>query len=102
MATLRRVCVFCGSSAGTSPRYRDAAERVAREMASRGIGLVYGGGRVGLMGIVADAMLAAGGDVTGVIPHAMVAREIAHQRLPDLRVVDSMHQRKATMAELSD
>ena len=71
-------------------------------MASRGIGLVYGGGRVGLMGIVADAMLACGGHVIGVIPHAMVAREIAHQRLSDLRVVGSMHERKATMAELSD
>ena len=102
MATLRRVCVFCGSSTGTSHLYRDAAVRLAREMASRGIGLVYGGGRVGLMGIVADAMLAVGGHVIGVIPHAMVAREIAHQRLSELRVVSSMHERKAMMAELSD
>jgi uncharacterized protein (TIGR00730 family) len=102
MTSLRRLCVFCGSSSGTSPAYRDAAERLAREMARRGIGLVYGGGDVGLMGIVADAALAAGADVIGVIPQAMVAREIAHRGLSDLRVVGSMHERKALMAELSD
>ena len=102
MAVLRRVCVFCGSSSGTPPVYRDAAENLAREMVRRGIGLVFGGGCVGLMGIVADAVLAAGGDAIGVIPQALVAREIAHKGLPDLRIVGSMHERKAMMAELSD
>jgi uncharacterized protein (TIGR00730 family) len=100
--TLRRVCVFCGSSAGIRPEYRLAAEALAREFLARGIGLVYGGGDVGLMGVIADAMLAGGGHVTGVIPHALVAREIAHRGLPDLRVVNSMHERKALMAELAD
>ena len=99
---LRRVCVFCGSSSGRSRVYRDAAEALAGELIARGIGLVFGGGRVGLMGIVADAMLAGGGHVIGVIPHSMIAREIAHERLPDLRVVNSMHERKAMMAELAD
>jgi uncharacterized protein (TIGR00730 family) len=102
MAALRRIGVFCGSSSGTSPVYHDAAEQLAHEMVRRGIGLVFGGGCVGLMGIVADAVLAAGGHAIGVIPHAMVAREIAHQGLPDLRIVGSMHERKAMMAELSD
>jgi uncharacterized protein (TIGR00730 family) len=100
--TLRRVCVFCGSSTGTHPEYRDAAVRLADALNSRGIELVFGGGRVGLMGIVADAVLAGGGHVIGVIPHALVAREVAHRDLPDLRVVASMHERKAVMAELSD
>jgi uncharacterized protein (TIGR00730 family) len=99
---LRRVCVFCGSSPGRSPDFRDAAERLAREMVARHIGLVFGGGCVGLMGIVADAVLAAGGHAIGVIPHALVAREIAHRGLQDLRIVTSMHERKAMMAELSD
>lgn len=99
---LRRVCVFCGSSVGVRDEYRQAAEQLAREMVARGIGLVFGGGCVGLMGVVADAVLAAGGHAIGVIPHALVAREIAHRGLPDLRVVNSMHERKATMAELAD
>ena len=99
---LRRVCVFCGSSAGNAPEFRAAAEDLAREMAARGIGLVFGGGCVGLMGHLADAVLAAGGHAIGVIPDALVAREIAHRGLPDLRVVHSMHERKAMMAELSD
>jgi uncharacterized protein (TIGR00730 family) len=99
---LHRVCVFCGSSTGQSAAYRDAAERLAGEMVGRGIGLVFGGGCVGLMGIVADAVIAAGGHAIGVIPHAMVAREIAHHGLPDLRIVSSMHERKAMMANLSD
>jgi uncharacterized protein (TIGR00730 family) len=99
---LRRVCVFCGSSAGSAPEFRAAAEDLAREMAARGIGLVFGGGCVGLMGHLADAVLAAGGHAIGVIPDALVAREIAHRGLPDLRVVHSMHERKALMAELSD
>jgi uncharacterized protein (TIGR00730 family) len=100
--SLHRVCVFCGSSAGGSAEYRQAAETLARALASREIGLVFGGGRVGLMGVLADTMLAAGGHVIGVIPHTLVAREVAHERLPDLRVVSSMHERKAMMAELSD
>lgn len=99
---LRRVCVFCGSSVGVRDQYRQAAEQLAREMMARGIGLVFGGGCVGLMGVVADAVLAAGGHAIGVIPHALVAREIAHRGLPDLRVVNSMHERKATMAALAD
>lgn len=87
---------------GDAPEYRGAAASLAREMAARGIGLVFGDGRVGLMGHVADAMLAAGGHAIGVIPDALVAREIAHLGLPDLRVVHSMHQRKALMTDLSD
>ena len=97
-----RICVFCGSSVGTRPEYALAGERLAREMARRGIGLVFGGGNVGLMGVIADAMLAAGGHAIGVIPHALVARELAHRGLPDLRVVNSMHERKAMMAGLAD
>ena len=99
---LRRVCVFCGSSTGDSPEFRAVAEQLARAMTARGVGLVFGGGCVGLMGVVADAVIAGGGHAIGVIPHAMVAREIAHRGLPDLRVVASMHERKAMMAELSD
>jgi len=87
---------------GAPVEYREAAEMLARELAARRIGLVFGGGRVGLMGALADTMLAAGGHVIGVIPHSLVAREVAHERLPDLRVVSSMHERKAMMAELSD
>jgi len=99
---LRRVCVFCGSSTGVRPEYRAAAEKVAVLLAERGVGIVFGGGCVGLMGVVADTALAHGGHVIGVIPRAMVAREIAHLGLPDLRIVSSMHERKALMAELSD
>ena len=82
--------------------YAGVATQLGREMARRGIGLVFGGGAVGLMGVIADAVLAAGGHAIGVIPHALVARELAHRALPDLRVVNSMHERKATMAQLSD
>ena len=82
--------------------YTSAAQSLGREMAARGIGLVFGGGGVGLMGVIADAVLAAGGHAIGVIPHAMVARELAHRALPDLRIVNSMHERKATMASLAD
>jgi uncharacterized protein (TIGR00730 family) len=99
---MTRICIFCGSSDGNRPEYRDAAIELAREVAARGIGLVFGGGAIGLMGAVADAALSAGGHVIGVIPHALVARELAHLRVPDLRVVASMHERKAMMAELSD
>jgi hypothetical protein len=96
------VCVFCGSSAGARPAYEAAARGLGRLLAERGLGLVYGGASVGLMGAVADAALAAGGAVTGVIPRALVEKEVAHRRLPDLRVVGTMHERKALMAELSD
>ena len=99
---LKRVCVFCGSSAGLRPEYREAAEAFARELATRQISLVFGGGGIGLMGHVADAILAAGGHSIGVIPDALLAREIGHRGLPDLRVVHSMHERKALMADLAD
>ena len=99
---LERVCVFCGSSAGLKPEYREAAEAFGRELVSRRIGLVFGGGGIGLMKHVADAVLAAGGHAIGVIPDALFAREVGHPGLPDLRIVGSMHERKALMAELSD
>lgn len=99
---MRRICVFCGSSPGARPAYADAARALGREIVTRGMSLVYGGGQVGLMGVVADAVLDAGGEVTGVIPQALAAREIAHHGLTDLRIVDSMHTRKATMAALAD
>src|ERR1043165_174167 len=102
MRPFRRVCVFCGSSPGARPEYRQAAEAMGRLLASRRIGLVYGGGNVGLMGLLADAALSAGGEVIGVIPRHLDAREVAHRGLPDLRVVASMHERKALMADLSD
>jgi uncharacterized protein (TIGR00730 family) len=98
---MRRVCVFCGSSEGDRPEYRAAAAALGREIASRDLGLVFGGGGIGLMGVVADAVMEAGGHVIGVIPKALVDREIAHSRVPDLRVVASMHERKAMMAALS-
>lgn len=99
---MKRICVFCGSSPGQSPVYLEAARAVGRALAGRGLGLVYGGGSVGLMGAVADATLAAGGEVVGVIPRALELRELAHRRLTTLHVVGSMHERKAKMAELSD
>ena len=99
---MKRICVFCGSSDGARATYKDAARRLGVALARRGIALVYGGGRVGLMGTVADAVMAEGGDVVGIIPHALVIRETAHQGVTDLRVVNSMHERKALMAQLSD
>ena len=99
---MKRVCVFCGSRNGTRDQYVAAARRMGEALARRGIGLVYGGGGIGLMGILADAALSAGGDVIGVIPEALMAREVAHRGLTDLRVVASMHERKALMAELAD
>jgi uncharacterized protein (TIGR00730 family) len=99
---LRRLCVFCGSRSGTRPIYQQAAQTVGRLLCRRGIELVYGGGRVGLMGTVADACLNAGGRVIGVIPRALADQEIAHTGLTDLRIVSSMHERKALMADLSD
>ena len=104
---MKRICVFCGSNAGHDLRYRSAAETLGRLLAGRGTELVYGGGNVGLMGIVADACLDAGGTVTGVIPEALLGKEVAgravdHRGLTRLEIVDSMHTRKARMAELAD
>ena len=99
---MKRVCVFCGSSAGIRGDYSVAAQKLAAAMARRGLGLVHGGGIVGLMGMIADSMLQAGGEVIGVIPQHLVAKEVAHRGLTELRVVDTMHQRKALMNELSD
>jgi uncharacterized protein (TIGR00730 family) len=99
---VQRVCVFCGSSPGARPAYGDATEEFARLLVEEGIGVVYGGGAVGLMGRLADSVLAAGGEVIGVIPEALVAREIGHKGLSELRVVGSMHERKALMADLAD
>ena len=101
-AIFRRLCIFCGSSRGSDPRFVTAARHVGAELARRGIGLVYGGGNVGLMGEVADAALAAGGEVIGVIPQFLVDAEAAHFGLTKLHIVQSMHERKAMMAELSD
>ncbi|MGG5818897.1 TIGR00730 family Rossman fold protein [Falsiroseomonas sp. HW251] len=100
--TLRRVCVFCGSAVGNRPAYAELARAFGREVASRGIGLVYGGGAVGLMGIAADAALQAGGEVIGVIPYGLLKREVGHGGGVEMHVVDTMHERKAKMAELSD
>ncbi|HYZ16204.1 MAG TPA: TIGR00730 family Rossman fold protein [Candidatus Acidoferrum sp.] len=96
-----RVCVYCGSSPGNDPRFAEAARAFATALARAGIGIVYGGGRIGLMGVIADAALAAGGEVIGIIPRFLEEREVAHSGV-DLRVVGSMHERKALMAELSD
>jgi len=97
-----RIAVFCGSSVGNRPAFREAAVDLADAMARRGLGLIYGGARVGLMGVLAGAMLQHRGEVIGVIPQALVDREIAHGGLSDLRVVGSMHERKALMVELAD
>lgn len=96
------LCVFCGSSAGETSRYLDAATGMGRLLAEREVRLVYGGSRMGLMGRLADAALEAGGTVVGIIPRALVHREVAHEELTELRVVESMHERKALMAELAD
>jgi uncharacterized protein (TIGR00730 family) len=99
---MKSICVFCGSSTGINPMYRQGAVAMGRAIARRGLTLVYGGGAVGLMGVVADAALAAGGEVHGIIPHALDTREVGHKGLTRLEVVDTMHTRKARMAELSD
>ncbi len=99
---MERICVFCGASPGARPAYREAAEDLAGLLAGEGVGVVYGGGGVGLMGALADAVLAAGGEITGVIPRSLLDREIAHRDVADMRVVESMHERKALMAELAD
>lgn len=100
--TLKSVCVFCGSQPGRRPEYEHAARGLARVLLSRGVGLVYGGGHVGMMGALADAMLAGGGTVVGVIPQHLMRPEVAHQELTELVVVDSMHARKRIMADRSD
>lgn len=99
---MNRICVFCGSSPGASPDYMDAARKVGELLARRGLGLVYGGGRVGLMGALADSALAAGGEVIGIIPYSLEQKEVAHRGLTELQIVDSMHARKARMSDLSD
>lgn len=98
----RKICVFTGSRDGASSEFRAMAKQMGEALIARGHGLVYGGGNVGLMTVIADTVLGSGGEVTGVIPNALVSKEVAHRGLSDLRVVDSMHERKALMAELSD
>ncbi|HEX8297563.1 MAG TPA: TIGR00730 family Rossman fold protein [Rubricoccaceae bacterium] len=102
MPELRRLCVYCGSSAGARPAYAEAAHALGTYLAAEGIGLITGGGRVGLMGVVADAVLAGGGEATGVIPQALADREVGHMGLSELHVVTTMHERKALMAHLAD
>ena len=97
-----RLCVFCGSRPGTDPEYAAAAVEMGQLLARRRVGLVYGGGRVGLMGVVADAAMEAGGEVIGVIPRALAEREIEHRGLTENHIVETMHERKAMMADLSD
>jgi uncharacterized protein (TIGR00730 family) len=99
---MSRICVFCGSSPGVRASYGTAAATLGTELVRRGLGLVYGGGSVGLMGVLADAVLAAGGEAIGVIPRGLASRELAHAGLTELRLVQSMHERKATMASLVD
>ena len=99
---MKRICVFSGSSPGARPEYREAAADLGRVLARSGLALVYGGAKVGLMGVLADAALAAGGEVIGIIPQALVDKEVAHEKLTELRVVSSMHERKGQMAEISD
>ena len=99
---MQRICVFCGSQVGTNGLYRQAATALGQLLVLHGYGLVYGGGHVGLMGVLADAVLASGGEVIGVIPESMVARELAHTGVTQLQVVPGMHERKARMAELAD
>jgi uncharacterized protein (TIGR00730 family) len=99
---MRKICIFTGSRHGKSPVYTTVAAQLGHELVARGCGLVYGGGNVGLMNVIADTVLGLGGEVIGVIPNSLVSREVAHRGLTELRVVQSMHERKAVMAELSD
>ena len=99
---LQRVCVYCGSSPGFDPQFAQQADALGRRLAAEGLGLVYGGGKVGLMGIVADGVLAGGGEVVGIIPEALAAKELAHPGLTELLVVSSMHERKALMEQRAD
>ena len=101
-APLRRVCVYCGSRTGSRDVYADAARSLALALVERGIGIVYGGASVGIMGVVADTALQAGGDVVGVLPHSLFDREVGHRHLTELIEVETMHQRKSQMAALSD
>jgi len=102
MSGIRRICVYCGANVGARPAYAEAARRLGQFLGERGLGLVYGGGNVGLMGVLADAALLAGAEVIGVIPRALMARELGHQGCTVLRVVETMHERKASMAEFAD
>lgn len=99
---MQRVCVFCGSRPGRSPAYLEAAERLAAALVRRDIGIVYGGAGIGVMGALADAALDQGGEVTGVMPEQLTARELSHKHLTELHIVESMHERKALMGSLSD
>jgi uncharacterized protein (TIGR00730 family) len=99
---MQRLCVFCGSKVGSKAVYADEARRLGELMVRRGLGLVFGGGHIGLMGVLADAVLAGGGEAIGVIPQSLVDKELAHPAVSQMHIVDSMHQRKARMAELSD
>jgi len=99
---VKRICVFCGSHIGSRDAYSRGAVNLGRALAQRDLELVYGGASIGVMGVVADTVIAAGGTATGIIPQSLVDKEIAHQGLTELRVVETMHERKATMAELSD
>jgi uncharacterized protein (TIGR00730 family) len=99
---MKRLAVYCGSSMGTNPAFAETARALGTEMADRGIGLVYGGGRLGLMGVVADAVIAGGGEVYGVIPQALIDLEVAHTGLTELHIVSTMHERKAMMTDLTD
>lgn len=99
---MKRICVFCGSNRGNRAVFAEAVAALGRALARRGVGVVYGGGGVGLMGVLADAALECGGDVIGVLPQALGTREIAHPRVEDIRIVSSMHERKMVMAQLSD
>ena len=102
LMTVGRICVFCGSNFGARPVYAEVARGLGALLAARGIGLVYGGAKLGLMGAIADAALAVGGEVIGVMPESLVPKEIAHSGLTELRIVGSMHERKAMMADLCD
>lgn len=99
---MKRICVYCGANPGNRSKYRDGARQLGRLLAGRGLGLVYGGATVGLMGVLADAALEAGAEVIGIIPEALMGQEVAHFGLTDLKVVTSMHERKALMAAMSD
>lgn len=102
MSKINSICVFCGSKSGSDPQYHESAQELGRLLAERNITLVYGGGSVGLMGIIADAVLAAGGKVIGVIPRQLATRELLHPGVEEMHVVEDMHTRKAKMAEFSD
>lgn len=99
---MKRICVFCGSNAGARSEYAEAARALAKVLAERKLGIVYGGGNVGLMGVLADAALEHGGEVIGVIPQKLVDKEVAHRGVTELRIVETMHERKALMNDLSD